>query len=129
MAGFRYGYLRSVQPPAPFINVVLQNPTRGSEMMRNVAAQVDHGADRTVLPEKIVLALELPQVGRVEIGGLGGAIHVLRSFAVLLGVHDLPLRRLEIVASAEEEWILLGRDVLNSYRIVLDGPQLALEIH
>lgn len=127
MAGIRYVYQRSVQPPAPFINVVLQHPAGGSEM-RNVAAQIDSGADRTVLPEKVVQALKLPQVGRIGIGGLGSAILVLRSFAVLLGVHDFPLQQLEIVASAEEEWILLGRDVLNSYRIILDGPQLALEI-
>jgi predicted aspartyl protease len=127
MAGIRYGYQRLVQPPAPFINVSLQHPT-SAEMMRNVAAQVDSGADRTVLPEKVVQALKLSQVGQIEIGALGGAIYVLRSFAVLLGVHDFPLRRLEIVTSAEEEWILLGRDVLNNYRIVLNGPQLALEI-
>ncbi len=63
--------------------------------MRNVAAQVDSGANRTVLPEKVVQALKLPQVGQIQIGGLGGAIYVLHSFAVLLGVHDLPLRRLE----------------------------------
>lgn len=127
MAGIRYGYQRLVQPPAPFINVALQNPASG-EMMRKVAAQVDSGADRTVLPEKVVQALKLPQVGQIQIGGLGGAIHVLYSFAVLLGLHDLALQRLEIVANAEEEWILLGRDVLNNHRIVLDGPQLALEI-
>lgn len=121
MAGIRYGYLRSLQPPAPFINVVLQHPTSGSEM-RDLAAQVDYGADRTVLPEKVSQTLGLPQVGRIQIGALGGAVYVLPSFAVLLGIHDFPLRRLEIVASADEEWILLGRDVLNSHRIVLDGP-------
>lgn len=127
MAGIRYGYQRSVQPPAPFINVVLQHPTSGSAL-QNIAAQIDSGADRTVLPEKVVQALILPQVGQIEIAGLGGAIHVLRTYAVLLGVHDLPLRRLEIVANEAEEWILLGRDVLNNHRIILDGPQLALEI-
>jgi hypothetical protein len=127
MDGIRYGYLRQVYPPAPFLNVVLQHPTSGAQL-RDVPAQVDTGADRTVLPEKLALALGLPQVGRLDIGGLGGIIHHLFSFAVLLGVHDFPLEPVEIITSSAEEWILLGRDVLNAYRIVLDGPQMALEI-
>ena len=41
---------------------------------------------------------------------------------------ESPPQTLEVVASAGEAWILLGRDVLNTHRLVLDGPQLALEI-
>lgn len=67
-------------------------------------------------------------MGHIDIGALGGGVLPLPVFAVLLGVHDLPLRRIEVVASRGEEWILLGRDVLNSHRVLLDGPQLKLEI-
>ena len=49
-------------------------------------------------------------------------------YAVLLGLHDLPTRPFKVAAHTEESWILLGRDVLNAYRVLLDGPQLALEI-
>jgi hypothetical protein len=35
---------------------------------------------------------------------------------------------IKVVASAEEEWPLLGRDLLNSIRLTLDGPQSVLEI-
>ena len=127
MTVIHYNYHPALQPPAPFINVVLRHPRSGSEM-RNVPAQVDSGADRTVLPEKVAHALGLPQVGRIEINALGGAFHFLPSYCVLLGVHDFPLRQIEVIAHAHEEWILLGRDVLNAHRIVLDGPRLALEI-
>jgi predicted aspartyl protease len=123
----RYGYYRQVQPPAPFVNVILQHPFSGAEL-RDVPSQVDCGADRTVLPEKLAQALGLPQVGTVQIAGLGGTIQHLPSFAVLLGVHNLPLQRIEVVTSVGEPWILLGRDVLNSHRILLDGPRLSLEI-
>lgn len=34
----------------------------------------------------------------------------------------------EVVASPGESWALLGRDVLNAHKLVLDGPQLVLEI-
>ena len=49
-------------------------------------------------------------------------------YAALLGVHTLPQRLIEVVAHPDESWVLLGRDVLNGLRLVLDGPQLALEI-
>jgi hypothetical protein len=96
--------------------------------VRDFPSQVDCGADRTVLPDKLAQALGLPQVGTLEIAGLGGTTQHLHSFAVLLGIHDFPLQQVEVITSAGEEWILLGRDVLNHHRILLDGPHLALEI-
>ncbi len=50
------------------------------------------------------------------------------SYPVQLKVHNLPVQMIEVVASAGETWVLLGRDVLNAHRLLLDGPQLFLEI-
>jgi len=35
---------------------------------------------------------------------------------------------IEVLANRDEPYVLLGRDVLNRHRIVLDGPQLLLDI-
>src|SRR5436190_22952822 len=123
----RYGFLAQLDPPAPFVNVVLRNPISGAEL-RDVPAQLDCAADRTVLPESVARSLNLPQVGAMKLGGFGGATYTLPVYAVLLGLHDLPIQPFKVAAHAEESWVLLGRDVLNRYRILLDGPQLALEI-
>ena len=45
-----------------------------------------------------------------------------------MSVHDLPPLDLTVYGNKGEPYVLLGRDVLNRYRIVFDGPQLALEI-
>ena len=50
------------------------------------------------------------------------------SFPVQITIHNLPVQVVEVVASAGEAWILLGRDIMNAHRVLLDGPQLALEI-
>jgi hypothetical protein len=50
------------------------------------------------------------------------------SYPVQVAIHDLPAQTLEVVGSAGESWLLLGRDVLNARRLLLDGPQLVLEI-
>jgi hypothetical protein len=123
----RYAFLSQLEPPAPFVNVVLRNPASGAEL-RDLPAQLDTAADRTVLPESLVKSLALPQVGIMKIGGFGGVTYTLATYAVLLGLHDLPAQPFKVAAHAQESWILLGRDVLNSYRVLLDGPQLALEI-
>ena len=89
---------------------------------------MDCAADRTLLPESIVKVLALPQIGALIIGGVGGATQTMPSYPVELGIHNWPAIVVEVVASPGESWILLGRDVLNAHRILLDGPQLVIEI-
>ncbi len=123
----RYRYLSQIHPPAPFVSVTLRNPISGAEQ-RDVPAQLDTAADRTLLPDNLVRALALPQIGTIPIGGVGGIAQTMPSFPVQVAVHNLPPQVVEVVASAGETWVLLGRDVLNAHRLLLDGPQLIVEI-
>jgi hypothetical protein len=50
------------------------------------------------------------------------------SYAAQLSIHNLPAHNLEVIGHPMQVHVLLGRDVLNAYRIILDGPQLVLEI-
>ena len=70
----------------------------------------------------------LSQIGIVSIGGLGGVVHSLPTYAVWLGVHDRSPTAFKVVGSPDESWVLLGRDVINAERLFLDGPGLALEL-
>jgi hypothetical protein len=123
----RYRYNATLMPPAPFVNVTLRNYATGARI-ESFPAQVDPGADRTVLPEAIVKALDLPQTDVLLIAGLGGLARHLPAYVVHVSVHTSPGKLVKIVATSGEDWVVLGRDVLNSYRILLDGPHLALEI-
>jgi len=123
----RYGYNSQVQPPAPFVLVKLRDPTTGAEIL-DLPAQVDSGADRTVLPLAIVQALALPVAGAVTVVGFGATPTTTPLYCVDLGVHTLPLVAVRVISSPSEPWVLLGRDVLNRHRVVLDGPGLGLEI-
>ena len=123
----RYNYLSQLRPPAPFVYVTLRNPVSGAEQ-RDVPAQLDTAADRTLLPDIFVQSLALPQIGSIVIGGVGGVTQSMPSYPVEMAIHSLPPQLIEVVASAGESWVLLGRDVLNAYRLLLDGPQLFLEI-
>ena len=123
----RYSYNSEIQPPAPFVYLNLRNPADGTELSQ-VPAQIDTAADRTVLPDSVVNALGLSQIGTTSIGGFGGIVYSLPAYVVDLAIHDLAHQPFKVIASPEEPWVLLGRDVLNTHRFLLDGPGLALEI-
>jgi hypothetical protein len=123
----RYQYLSQLHPPAPFVYLTVRNPADGTEQ-RDLAAQLDSAADRTLVPEALVESLDLPRIGTILIGGVGGVTHSMPSYLIEVKIHDLAPIPVEVVANPGESWVLLGRDVLNRYRIVLDGPQLTFEI-
>lgn len=123
----RYRYVTQANPPAPFVYVTLRNPVSGAEL-QNIAALLDSAADQTVVPAALVVNLGLNQLGTVAIAGVCGNVQSWPFYGAQLSIHNLPMHNLEVVGHPKQLQVLLGRDVLNSYRIVLDGPQLALEI-
>jgi hypothetical protein len=123
----RYNFNISVTPPAPFVYVTISSRD-GSRETGNVAAQLDTAADKTVVPWEVVQELRATPDGEIPLMGLGGQIAHFPTFFLHLPVHDNKPIAVEVVASPEEPHILLGRDVLNSFRILLDGPGLVLEI-
>lgn len=123
----RYRYATQLKTPAPFVNVTLRCPGSGREIPGQPAL-VGTGADRTVLPGPIVETLSLVEDGRLLFQGFAGDVVELPIFLIAVQMHDLPPILIRAVLGEREPYILLGRDVLNAHRILLDGPQLALEI-
>jgi predicted aspartyl protease len=123
----RYRYARHLTPPAPFVNVTLHCPQTGSRAA-DLPAQIDTAADRTVLPGPVVRSLGLVEDGRLSFQGFAGDVIELPIFYVEIQVHDRPEVAVRAALGEREPFILLGRDVLNALRLLLDGPQSALEI-
>lgn len=123
----RYRYANHLNPPAPFVHVTVRCPSTG-HFAADLPAQVDTAADRTVLPDHVVAALELAEDDRLLFQGFGSQILELPTFLVAVSLHDLAPVLLRAVLGEREPFILLGRDVLNAHRLHLDGPQQALEI-
>ena len=121
----RYNYNRQLTPPAPFVHVRVAVPGIGNAG-EETAAQLDSAADRTVIPWAVVESLQLPQLDELPVLGFGGHLSSVPTFLVQLTVRSLEPITIEAFASREEPYVLLGRDVLNQFRIVLDGPNLVL---
>jgi predicted aspartyl protease len=123
----RYRYATNFSPPAPFVHVVLRNPKAGYAS-GEMPAQLDIGADRTIIPQRAANEIRLSAVREITVAGLGGELHTLKVFLVAIQIHDLQPFAIEVAAHDDEPFVLLGRDVLNHLRIVLDGPNQILEI-
>ena len=123
----RYRYNQQVAPPAPFVHVTLARPV-GDDAIADLPAQLDTAADRTVIPLRLIERLGLVPLEDVPVLGFGGVITNVRAFLVLVSLRGEDSIALRVLGSNDEPHILLGRDILNRYRVMLDGPKLLLEI-
>jgi predicted aspartyl protease len=122
--GFVYRYANE-SPPAPFVHVARPD---GSAVETDLPGKVDTGADRTNIPAALAARLALDEIDRLSFAGFGGSELILPIYLIRLTIRDLPAINVEVAAEGGEQYVLLGRDVLNRYKIVLDGPNLRLEI-
>ena len=91
-------------------------------------ALVDTAADITVIPARVAEELQLIPLDEVPIGGFDGRVSWVSTFLVQLALRQSTPKVIRVVASRDEPYVLLGRDVLNDYRAILDGRLLRLEI-
>jgi predicted aspartyl protease len=119
-------YDTSLLPPAPFVPVRLASLADHAEPVA-LQAKIDTGADLTVIPAHLVGQLQLMPAGEIEVEGYDGRRATLQVYDVNLYIDQLSLPGLLVIAFAED-YVLLGRDVLNRLRVVLDGPELMTEI-
>lgn len=123
----RYQYVTQMSPPAPFVQLTCHNSEAGLSS-NLLPAQVDSAADRTVIPARLIAELKLASVRQIMVEGFGGELHLTNTYLVTLQVHEVQEVLAEVIAHANERFVLLGRDVLNGLRIVLDGPKQVVEI-
>jgi predicted aspartyl protease len=115
-------------PPAPLARIVLLHPETGATV-ENVPMLLDTGADATLIPRAIALQIgATPEPDRTyQLEGFDGSIS---SFEVVQ-VHMAFLRRTfrGRFLLIDQEWGLIGRDILNHVSIRFDGPQLIWTEH
>ena len=123
----RYNYNRQISPPAPFVHLTIERLFSDGTTIE-VPAQIDCAADITVIPWHVVEELQLVQFGEQTVGGFGGYTLEVPTFLIQIGLRGQPLRPVKVLATRDESFALLGRDVLNQHHFVLDGPNLVLEV-
>ena len=125
MATFLYD--SSYDPPAPVLPIRIGVPNR-SEPTEQHSAFVDSGADATAIPIEILWAIGARVVGQGRLIGTTGVSVEVEVFRVVIYMPTGVTYGIRAIGSKESGEIILGRDVLNQWRITLDGPGEIVEI-
>ena len=88
---------------------------------------MDTGADISVIPLSSAEKLNLAPIGVMLVEGFDGEQRQLPLFAIDITLETRRLTGIEVVTYATNHGIL-GRDVLNRLRLLLDGPDQRVEI-
>ena len=112
--------------PAPFLDVFLS--AIGPGVSIPFRAQLDTGADRSVIPQAVATQLGLLETETINYRSVDGGIGTLRTYRLILRIRGFRPVFLNPAASEHEPHVLLGRDFSNKYRILLDGRARLLQI-
>jgi predicted aspartyl protease len=118
-------YNRSIDPPAPFVQVTVRHPTTDQQV--TLSAKLDTGADISGIPQRVVDDLELVALRSIYVEGYDNVCVPLATYLITLQIADTRFRHIEVVP-LPEELILLGRDVLNYFYARLNGPELTFDL-
>jgi hypothetical protein len=115
-------------PAAPLARVTSRHLDTGATVA-DVSMLIDSGADIPLVPHPSVsqLGTTIPADGSYEVMAFDGS----RSFAQAVQLELVFLRRAfkGRFLLIDQEWGIMGRDILNHLAILLDGPQLTWYEH
>jgi hypothetical protein len=118
---FEYGELQDTEYPTPQVRLTVRSPTEPTRFC-SVEAIVDTGASITCLPVASVGELGLQDYGYVIVQAALGEPEEASTAYVEIDLGAFTLNDREVLLY-NRPYALIGRDILNRFRIVLDAPQ------
>ena len=110
-------------PPAPLARVTLSDRASGVTRL-NIPMLLDTGADVTLVPKSVIdeLGLDTLSEKQYELVGFDGSISLAPVVQIDLLFLGRTFRRQFLII--DQEWGILGRNILNTMRLMFDGPRL-----
>jgi hypothetical protein len=114
-------------PPFPYVELIVRAPGANTpgEVVRLF---VDSGSDQTVIPATVASRQQLDVGNLIRMQGFGPGLVTLREYEAELEFPGRPPIICPVLSAFAGLPAVMGRDVLNHYRVTLDGPNQRLEI-
>ncbi|GAP95301.1 hypothetical protein [Leptolyngbya sp. NIES-2104] len=131
MGTHQYTFLDSNIPPIPLLSVHLATP--GLEPRRTIETQaiLDTGSDCTLIPLPLLMQVNARIIGRSMRIPVAGNNAIAIPHLVGLQFDQYNLAGIEVFSCPIDdigELLIIGRDLMNRYRIEFDGQNLAFTI-
>lgn len=123
----KYPYATHFQPAIPMLAIRLENEARGLQT-EFLNALLDTGADGTLVPLDYLRQIRAPAVMDRRLRSHWGEWRAVQVFVVNIKLADRRLVNVLVVGDEQGDEIILGRDVLNKLRLLLDGPANQIEL-
>jgi hypothetical protein len=124
----RFPYSPVKRLPIPALVLDLSDPAGGS-VITPVSAHLDTAADMTIVPLPLLRQLGIVPIGQLSAKGFGGVPSPISVYRVRLTIAGVGAFTLPVLGHSNEPHVLIGRDILNQFRITFDGPNQVTEFH
>jgi hypothetical protein len=94
-----------------------------------VSAHLDTAADRSVVPLALAQQLGLQPTGHVRASGFGGTSAIVPVCRVAIDITGVGQVDVDVIVHPAEPFVLIGRDILQLFRVTFDGPNQVVEFH
>ena len=115
-----FPYDASYEPPLPVCDVILSAESTGRQTQ--LTAIIDTGADGTIVPVRYLEEIGARRVFETGLRSQWGERRTVFLYLVDLQIGELVLPGAYVVGDELGNELVLGRDVLNELRLLLDGP-------
>lgn len=119
-------YDAQFDPPAIVLPVTIAGVVhRGPRI--ELSALIDTGADVTAVPESLVERLKLYPVGRLQLEDANAVKTPVFTYEANMAMVGEPAKKMEVVVTPYP-FVIVGRDWLSDYYVLLDGPGQQFQI-
>jgi hypothetical protein len=123
----KYPYDAEYQPAFPMVRVMFEN-IEEERRTEPASALLDTGSDGTLVPITYLRHIMAPVLTGTRIRSHWGEWRSVQLFIVDLIIDELRLPGIFVVGDEQGDEIVLGRNVLNRLRLLLDGPAQITDI-
>ena len=123
----KFAYNTKYYPPAPRLQIRLGVPDE-SLKVGPLTAFLDSGADTTLVPLRYIRRLPVSVDNLRQLRSQWGESRVVEVYRLDVGIGDIRLPAVQIVADKQGNEIIVGRNILNLLRVFMDGPKQIVDI-
>ena len=120
---FIYGSLQTQTRLSPQTTIQVHDPLNNSQHCE-ANAIVDTGAVMTCIPESEIKKLGINRSGAYRIRlvrDANGNIQERKTYFINISIANYEYKGIEVI-SISKKYALIGRDILNQHKVVLDAP-------
>ena len=123
----KFSYNTHYFPPAPMMEIRLARLDE-SFQIGPLTALVDTGADASLIPMQYLTSLQLQPDNRKYLRSQWGEARLVDTYWVDIGIGDLRLPFIEVIADELGDEVIIGRNLLNKLNLQLAGPRRQLVV-